>query len=67
MNKECSPRNRQKAKTTMTNRLANIATRQSKSRARDLVFAAFVALATVISVSTISTAADAASTQVVSR
>ena len=51
----------------MTNRLANIATRQSKSRARDLVFAAFVALAAVISVSTISTAANAASTQVVSR
>jgi hypothetical protein len=51
----------------MTTRLQNIATRQSKSRARDLVFAAFVALATVIFVSTISTAAHAASTQIVSR
>jgi hypothetical protein len=51
----------------MTTRLQNIATRQSKSRARDLVFAAFVALATIISVSTLSTAAQAASTQLVSR
>jgi hypothetical protein len=51
----------------MTNHLANIATRQSKSRARDLMFAAFVALAAVISISTISTAASAASTQIVSR
>ena len=51
----------------MSNRLANIATRQSQSRARDLVFAAFVALAAVISISTISTAANAASTHIVSR
>ena len=51
----------------MSNRLANIATRQSQSRARDLVFVAFVALAAVIGVSSISTAANAASTHVVSR
>jgi hypothetical protein len=51
----------------MSNHLQAIATRQSKSRARDLVFAAFVALAAVISVSTVSTAAHAASTHVASR
>lgn len=51
----------------MTTRLANIATRQSKSRARDFAFAVFVALAAVISISTVSTAAHAASTHVVSR
>lgn len=55
------------SESAMTTRLQNIATRQSKSRARDLVFAAFVALATVISVSTLSTAAHAASTQIVQR
>lgn len=46
----------------MTTRLQNIATRQAKTRARDLVFAAFVALAAVVSITTISTAADAAQT-----
>jgi hypothetical protein len=51
----------------MTNRLATIATRQRSTRSRDLVFAAFVALAAVISVSTIGAAASAASTQLVSR
>lgn len=51
----------------MTTRLQNIATRQSQSRARDLVFAAFVALAAIVGVSSISTAAHAASTQIVSR
>jgi hypothetical protein len=51
----------------MTTRLQNIATRQSQSRARDLLFAAFVALAAVISVSSLSTAAHAASTHIVSR
>ncbi|HLL21329.1 MAG TPA: hypothetical protein VK427_04315 [Kofleriaceae bacterium] len=51
----------------MTNRLDNIATRQSKNRARDLVFAAFVALATVISASAINTASHAASTHVAAR
>lgn len=48
----------------MTNRLENIATRQAKTRARDALFAAFVALATVIGVTTVTTAAHAASTVV---
>ena len=51
----------------MTNRLQNIATRRSKTRARDLVFAAFVAIAAVIAVSSVSTAAHAASTSISSR
>lgn len=50
-----------------TNRLETIATRQRSTRVRDAMFAAFVALATVISVSSIGTAANAASTTVVSR
>ena len=50
----------------MTNRLANIAARQTKTRTRDLMFAAFVALAALVSVSTLSTAADVA-THVASR
>jgi hypothetical protein len=45
----------------MTNRLATIANAQKKTRARDLVFACFVALAAVISVTTVSTAASNAS------
>jgi hypothetical protein len=48
-------------------RLDTIATRQRSSRVRDLMFACFVALAAVVSISSINTAADAASTQVVSR
>jgi len=44
----------------MPNRLDTIATRQRKSRARDVLFAAFVALATVVSLSTVAVAADAA-------
>ena len=44
----------------MTNRLATIATAQKKTRARDLVFACFVALAAVVSVTTVSTPASAA-------
>ena len=50
----------------MSNRLQNIATRQTKTRARDFLFAAFVALAAIVSVSTVSTAVDAA-THVASR
>ena len=46
----------------MSNRLATIASRQRKSRARDFLFAAFVALAAVVSLSTVSLAADAAQT-----
>ena len=52
---------------TKTNRLETIATRQRSSRARDLVFAAFVALATVISFSSVAAAAEGASTPIVSR
>ena len=55
------------SESAMTTHLQNIATRQSKSRARDLMFAAFVALAAIVSISSISTAAHAASTQIVSR
>jgi hypothetical protein len=43
----------------MTNRLDTIATRQRRSRSRDIVFAAFVALAAIISATTIGTAARA--------
>lgn len=39
-----------------------IENRQRKSASRDLLFAAFVALATVISISTVTTAVAAAST-----
>ena len=45
--------------TSSNGRLADIASRQKASRARDFVFAAFVALATIISVSTVSAAATA--------
>ena len=46
----------------MNNRLATIAVRQKKSFVRDVVFAAFVALAAVVSLSTVSLAADVAQT-----
>ncbi|MDQ3366854.1 MAG: hypothetical protein M3680_15635 [Myxococcota bacterium] len=48
-------------------RLQTIATRQAKTRVRDALFTAFIALATVISISSIGTAAHAASTQIISR
>jgi hypothetical protein len=68
MNKRLLASSTQKATPTMTNRLDNIATRQSKTRARDVLFAAFVALAAVISISTLSTAAEAAQpSQITSR
>jgi hypothetical protein len=47
---------------TNTNRLDNIATRQRKTRVRDAFFAACIALAAVISLSSLHTAASAAST-----
>jgi len=47
--------------------LDNIAIRQRSSRIRDAIFAAFVALGAVVSISTVSTVAQAASTHVVSR
>lgn len=47
--------------------LDSIATRQRKSRIRDAIFAAFVALGVVVSIGTVSTVANAASTHVASR
>ncbi len=44
----------------MSNRLQTIATRQQKNFVRDLVFSALVALAAVVSVSSVGTAAEAA-------
>ena len=46
----------------MSNRLQNIVARQAKTRARDVLFTAFVALAALVSVSTVAVAADAAQT-----
>jgi hypothetical protein len=46
---------------TNTNRLSNIATRQSQSRVRDALFAACVVVATAVSIFTVSTASHAAS------
>ena len=42
-----------------TNRLANIATRQRKTVLRDVLFAACVALAVTVSITSLSTACDA--------
>jgi len=49
------------------NRLDNIAIRQRNTRFRDAIFAAFLALGAVVSVSTMSTVAQAASTHLVGR
>ena len=49
-----------KVQTTMTNRIDTIATRQRTSRVHSIVFAAFVALAAVLSVSAVNTAVDVA-------
>jgi hypothetical protein len=49
-------------KNTTMNRLDSIASRQRKSRARDLVFAAFIALAAVVSLTSVSAACQAATT-----
>jgi hypothetical protein len=49
------------------NRLDNIAIRQRNTRLRDGIFAAFLALGAVVSFSTMSTVAHAASTHVASR
>jgi beta-lactamase regulating signal transducer with metallopeptidase domain len=43
------------------NRLENIANRQRRSRARDIVFAAFIAMAAVIGMTSVSAACQAAS------
>jgi hypothetical protein len=45
-----------------TTRLQTIATRQQKSFVRDLVFSALVALAAIVSVSSVGAAAEAANT-----
>jgi hypothetical protein len=47
--------------------LDKIAMRQRNSRIRDAIFAAFVALGAVISIGTLSTVANAASTHIASR
>jgi hypothetical protein len=47
--------------------LTNIESRQRTTRIRDAIFAAFVALGAIISVTAISTVAQAASTHVVGR
>jgi hypothetical protein len=47
--------------------LDNIAIRQRKSRVRDAIFAAFVALGAIVSISAISTVAEAASTHIAGR
>ena len=47
--------------------LDSIATRQRNSRIRDAIFAAFVALGVIVSIGTVSTVANAASTHVASR
>jgi hypothetical protein len=49
------------------NRLDTIATRQKKSFVRDVVFAAFVALAAVVSVTGVGTAVAASSAHVAQR
>lgn len=51
----------------MSTRLATIATAQKKTRVRDALFAAVVALAAAISVSSVATAANAANTHVTQR
>ena len=48
-------------------RLEGIANRQRKNRVRDVMFAAFVGLAAIISVASVGTACAAASTHVAQR
>jgi hypothetical protein len=50
-----------KTETNMSH-LASITTRHRNSRLRDAIFAAFVALATIVSVTTVSSIAEASST-----
>jgi hypothetical protein len=47
----------------MMNRLDTIATRQRKSRVRDAIFAVSIAIAAVVSITTVSTACQAATTR----
>lgn len=53
--------------TTSNNRLSSIATRQHTGLVRDAIFATFVALAALVSVSSVGTAIHAANSHVVSR
>jgi hypothetical protein len=46
--------------TNSNNRLDNIATRQRRTRVRDFMFAAFIAVATIMSITSVATACDAA-------
>lgn len=48
----------------MMTRLDNIATRQKKTVVRDAFFAAAIALASIVSITTVSTACHAATTHV---
>lgn len=48
-------------------RLETIATAQKKTRTRDALFACFIALAAVIGVTSVTTAADAANTHYVAQ
>jgi hypothetical protein len=50
-----------------TNRLGAIARRQNTSRARDLIFACFVALTAILGASTVGDAVHGASTHAVER
>ena len=50
-----------------TTRLTTIANRQRQSRTRDFLFAALVAALSLVSLSSVAVAADAAQTTVVSR
>jgi hypothetical protein len=51
----------------MSNRLSTIATRQAQTRARDLLFAAFLAVATMVSITSVRSACEAATTHVAAR
>lgn len=51
----------------MSNRLQTIATRQRKSRARDLVFACFIAMVAVLGATTVGATIHGAMTHVASR
>jgi len=51
----------------MTTRLETIAIAQKKTRVRDAIFACFIALAAAIAISTVTAAANGASTQIVQR
>ena len=51
----------------MTTRLETIAIRQKKSFVRDVVFAAFIALAAAVSIASVSTAVEASTTHIAQR